>query len=353
MSASVSAHPGDRAGHPPPAARPPPHAPAGAARGSARAAGRRSSAAARQIDVQRFTRRVFDTVSVTILLPLVGRPVRVRRLRGRDRRRHDRLSAGQAALALDRGRREGAQRRGDGRPADRCVVCLAGLIDLSRPGTTASWPPRRRSWPWSSGSACYVSLFLALSLFTRRALVIGIGYMLVWEGALSVMLPGIANLSIRQYALGVRRRRSTSSRSGSAPLRGHGVHPGDGPGGGGPGRGHLEADALRAAGRQRLRARTGRNMSSIVPTCRASPAALELRVPFDVTAGTLPLAQRQLGGPACATPAAFAGASRVGEHSARHAPLAPVAARPVGRPRDRWPVARLLATPRRRAEPGC
>jgi ABC-2 type transport system permease protein len=52
------------------------------------------------------------------------------------------------------------------------------------------------------GSACYVSLFLALSLFTRRALVIGIGYMLVWEGALSLMLPGIANLSIRQYSLG-------------------------------------------------------------------------------------------------------------------------------------------------------
>jgi ABC-2 type transport system permease protein len=52
------------------------------------------------------------------------------------------------------------------------------------------------------GSVCYVSLFLALSLFTRRALVIGIGYMLVWEGALSTLLPGIANLSIRQYALG-------------------------------------------------------------------------------------------------------------------------------------------------------
>jgi hypothetical protein len=28
-----------------------------------------------------------------------------------------------------------------------------------------------------------------VSLFTRRALVIGIGYMLVWEGALSFLLP--------------------------------------------------------------------------------------------------------------------------------------------------------------------
>jgi ABC-2 type transport system permease protein len=52
------------------------------------------------------------------------------------------------------------------------------------------------------GSICYVSLFVAFSLFTRRALLIGLGYMLIWEGALSNLLPGIANLSIRQYALG-------------------------------------------------------------------------------------------------------------------------------------------------------
>ena len=52
------------------------------------------------------------------------------------------------------------------------------------------------------GSVCYASLFMALSLFTRRALVIGIGYMLIWEGVLSSLLSGIANFSIRQYSLG-------------------------------------------------------------------------------------------------------------------------------------------------------
>jgi ABC-2 type transport system permease protein len=51
------------------------------------------------------------------------------------------------------------------------------------------------------GSICYAALFMTVSLFTRRALVIGIGYMLIWEGALSVLLSGIANYSIRQYAL--------------------------------------------------------------------------------------------------------------------------------------------------------
>ena len=54
-----------------------------------------------------------------------------------------------------------------------------------------------------AGALCYVALFVALSIFTRRALVIGIGYTLIWEGALSSLLAGIANLSVRQYALGI------------------------------------------------------------------------------------------------------------------------------------------------------
>jgi len=53
------------------------------------------------------------------------------------------------------------------------------------------------------GAVCYVALFVALSLFTRRALLLGFGYVLIWEGALSNLLPGIANLSIRQYSMGV------------------------------------------------------------------------------------------------------------------------------------------------------
>jgi ABC-2 type transport system permease protein len=53
------------------------------------------------------------------------------------------------------------------------------------------------------GSICYVALFVALSLFTRRSLLIGFGYVMVWEAMLSNLLPGIANLSIRQYSLGV------------------------------------------------------------------------------------------------------------------------------------------------------
>ena len=127
---------------------------------------------------------------------------------------------------------------------------LAGLIDLAPAGNDGILATEAQLLAMVVGSICYVSLFLALSLFTRRALVIGIGYMLVWEGALSFMLPGIANLSIRQYALGASKaiytlpleeaRLSAETAlilvlSCSWPR---------------PGRGHLEADALRATGRQ-------------------------------------------------------------------------------------------------------
>ncbi len=74
------------------------------------------------------------------------------------------------------------------------------LLPLGEPGAEAT---RAFLAAMLVGSMCYVAVFLTLSLFTRRALLIGLVYVLVWEGALSALLPGIANLSIRQYALGV------------------------------------------------------------------------------------------------------------------------------------------------------
>jgi ABC-2 type transport system permease protein len=82
-------------------------------------------------------------------------------------------------------------------------VLVSGVIDLSGQGEGGAEATRAFMAAMAVGSICYVSVFLALSLFTRRALLVGMGYVLVWEGALSSLLPGIANLSIRQYALGV------------------------------------------------------------------------------------------------------------------------------------------------------
>jgi ABC-2 type transport system permease protein len=47
------------------------------------------------------------------------------------------------------------------------------------------------------GAVIYVAIFLALSLFTSRAFVIGLGYILIWEGLLAGLFPGIGTLSVR------------------------------------------------------------------------------------------------------------------------------------------------------------
>jgi ABC-2 type transport system permease protein len=82
-------------------------------------------------------------------------------------------------------------------------VFISGAIVLSPLGEDGAAATRAFVVAMLVGSICYVSLFLVLSLFTRRALLIGLVYVLVWEGALSNLLPGIANLSIRQYSVGV------------------------------------------------------------------------------------------------------------------------------------------------------
>jgi ABC-2 type transport system permease protein len=53
------------------------------------------------------------------------------------------------------------------------------------------------------GSTIYVAAFVALSLVTSRALVAGLLYILVWEGALASSFPGTRFLSIRQYTLAI------------------------------------------------------------------------------------------------------------------------------------------------------
>ena len=155
-----------------------------------------------QTDVERYSHRVFDTITVTILLPLVA------------------ILFGSGAFGAEID--DGTIVYLLAKPVPRWVVIaakalsamvlaivltaasagLAGLIDLVPAGSDGVLATEAQILAMVVGSICYVALFLALSLFTRRALVIGIGYMLVWEGALSVLLPGIANLSIRQYALG-------------------------------------------------------------------------------------------------------------------------------------------------------
>lgn len=53
------------------------------------------------------------------------------------------------------------------------------------------------------GALAYCALFLALSLLTRRPVLLGLVYVLIWEGLLSNLLSGTRVLSIQQYVVAV------------------------------------------------------------------------------------------------------------------------------------------------------
>jgi ABC-2 type transport system permease protein len=52
------------------------------------------------------------------------------------------------------------------------------------------------------GSVLYVLVFLALSVISSRALIVGLAYTAIWEGALSGLFAGTRVFSIRQYVNG-------------------------------------------------------------------------------------------------------------------------------------------------------
>ena len=60
------------------------------------------------------------------------------------------------------------------------------------------------------GAVAYTSLFLALSLVTRRPVLLGLVYVLVWEGLLGNLLSGTRVLSIQQYVVAVADKLATT-----------------------------------------------------------------------------------------------------------------------------------------------
>ncbi|HEY3933934.1 MAG TPA: ABC transporter permease subunit [Gemmatimonadales bacterium] len=53
------------------------------------------------------------------------------------------------------------------------------------------------------GSALYAAIFLALGLITRRGMLVGLVYLVVWEGVLARLFAGTRTFSVRQYMLSV------------------------------------------------------------------------------------------------------------------------------------------------------
>ena len=52
----------------------------------------------------------------------------------------------------------------------------------------------------------YTALFVALSVVTRNAVIIGLLYALLWESVLGGYVPGVRNVSVRQWALAAAER---------------------------------------------------------------------------------------------------------------------------------------------------
>jgi len=53
------------------------------------------------------------------------------------------------------------------------------------------------------GSYVYAAIFAALGVLTSRGLILGLGYALIWEGALAGLLPGSQVFSVREYVRGI------------------------------------------------------------------------------------------------------------------------------------------------------
>ncbi|HEX5540017.1 MAG TPA: ABC transporter permease subunit [Micromonospora sp.] len=61
------------------------------------------------------------------------------------------------------------------------------------------------------GAVVYSALFLALSLVTRRPVLLGLVYVLIWEGLLNSMVAGTRVLSVQQYVVTITDRLAPTS----------------------------------------------------------------------------------------------------------------------------------------------
>lgn len=150
------------------------------------------------IDPQQFVARgVLDQLTVTFILAFVA------------------LIMGTAALGADI--EDGTAVYLFARPIPRSTIIISKLIPawLISAGVTAGsalisgyvglWGEPTANLPIAFavatifGSLLYCAVFLALSIYTSRALIVGLIYVFVWEALLTNLLPGTRLFSIREY----------------------------------------------------------------------------------------------------------------------------------------------------------
>jgi ABC-2 type transport system permease protein len=90
------------------------------------------------------------------------------------------------------------------------AIVVAGLIGHPDPGPAVGYGAAA-----TVGALEYTAVFLALSLITSRALIIGLAYVVVWEGVVAGLFAGTRALSVRQHALAVAEALSGDDATGS------------------------------------------------------------------------------------------------------------------------------------------
>lgn len=85
------------------------------------------------------------------------------------------------------------------------ATLLVGALGVCAAGLVAGGGEQAAAWLVAAAVAgtTYSALFLALAAFTRHAVVVGLIFVLIWEGLLGGLLSGIAWLSIGQWGIRV------------------------------------------------------------------------------------------------------------------------------------------------------
>jgi ABC-2 type transport system permease protein len=78
------------------------------------------------------------------------------------------------------------------------ATLIAGLIGQDDPALAIGFAAAA-----VVGALEYTAIFVALSLITSRALIIGLAYVVVWEGVVAGLFAGTRTLSVRQHVLAV------------------------------------------------------------------------------------------------------------------------------------------------------
>jgi ABC-2 type transport system permease protein len=78
------------------------------------------------------------------------------------------------------------------------ATLVAGLVGQDDPALAIAFAVSA-----AIGALEYVAIFVALSLITSRALIIGLAYVVVWEGVVAGLFAGTRVISVRQHALAV------------------------------------------------------------------------------------------------------------------------------------------------------